>query len=182
MNVSFVNDVGPIGSDSGVQDSALTQPKWSTANKSKWNTAVARDKAISSLGLLKSPENILQLGRKLGGGSYGAVYRGVLLKTGEAVAVKVVELPPKESDDYADIAMEVELLKRFSHHENVTQYFGAHCMATGADDWDDSAELWISMELCMFGSAGRLAQSICFPEGVEKPKNWVKIRKGIVKL
>lgn len=123
--------------------------RWSTINKAKWNTSVARDKAVTNLDILKCPRDMIKLGRKIGGGSYGSVYRGVIKETAEAVAVKVVELPSKMSDDYSDIALEVELLKRFSNHTNIASFYGAYKLSSSTDDWDESAELWISMELCM---------------------------------
>lgn len=43
------------------------------------------------------------------------VHRGILKETGEAVAVKVVELPAKQSDEYGDIVRDHHYQTSKSH-------------------------------------------------------------------
>jgi len=74
---------------------------------------------LGKLNKLKHPDHDVSITRKLGGGSYGTVHRGVLKATGEAVAVKVIELPdleerPGEMGEMGNFALELELLELYS--------------------------------------------------------------------
>jgi len=72
---------------------------------------------LGKLNRLKHPDGDVSITRKLGGGSYGTVHRGVLKATGEAVAVKVIELPDPEErpDEMGNFALELELLELYAH-------------------------------------------------------------------
>lgn len=59
-------------------------------------------------------------------------------------------------------ALEVELLERFSAHESIARFCGAFKREEDAL-WSVSQELWIGLELCIFGSAGRYIQQSCLP-------------------
>lgn len=57
---------------------------------------------------LPDPTAVLSLGKVVGRGAYGKVYRGNLLETQEAVAVKVVNLDGN-TDSEEDIALEIQV-------------------------------------------------------------------------
>ena len=52
------------------------------------------------------------------------VYKGILCATNEAVAIKVVKLDGTPEDE-AEVALELAVLKRWSHHPNIAGFFGA---------------------------------------------------------
>ncbi|KAN0060033.1 kinase that interacts with cdc31p [Thecaphora frezii] len=95
----------------------------------------------------------------VGRGAYGAVYRGVHVATGAAVALKVVNLDTPE-DDVSDIQREVALLSqlREADQKNVVRYWGC---------WLKGPELWIVMDFAEGGSvrtlmkAGPVAEKFC---------------------
>ena len=91
----------------------------------------------------------------VGRGAYGAVYRGVHVATGTAVALKVVNLDTPE-DDVEDIQHEVALLsqlKEASKH-NVVRYWGC---------WLKGPELWIVMDFAEGGSVRTLVSRCSNP-------------------
>merc|ERR1712137_1454093 len=61
-----------------------------------------------------------QLGAKLGKGAFGAVYKGLDLKTGQFVAIKRIGLDRIDGDQ---MMKEINFLKNF-HHKNIVQYIG----------------------------------------------------------
>uniref|UniRef100_V5ES80 non-specific serine/threonine protein kinase n=2 Tax=Kalmanozyma brasiliensis (strain GHG001) TaxID=1365824 RepID=V5ES80_KALBG len=95
----------------------------------------------------------------VGRGAYGAVYRGVHVETGAAVALKVVNLDTPD-DDVSDIQREVALLSqlREAATKNVVRYWGC---------WLKGPELWIVMDFAEGGSvrtlmkAGPIAERYC---------------------
>lgn len=95
----------------------------------------------------------------VGRGAYGAVYRGVHVETGAAVALKVVNLDTPD-DDVSDIQREVALLSqlREAASKNVVRYWGC---------WLKGPELWIVMDFAEGGSvrtlmkAGAIAERYC---------------------
>ncbi|SPO44662.1 related to ser/thr protein kinase [Moesziomyces antarcticus] len=95
----------------------------------------------------------------VGRGAYGAVYRGVHVETGAAVALKVVNLDTPD-DDVSDIQREVTLLSqlREATQRNVVRYWGC---------WLKGPELWIVMDFADGGSvrtlmkAGPIAERYC---------------------
>ena len=58
------------------------------------------------------PDTDIELGRCLGDGAYGKVYRGVLKQSRQAVAVKVVTIDPM---DEPEIGQEVAVLERYEY-------------------------------------------------------------------
>jgi len=66
---------------------------------------------------------------------------------------------------------------RHSNHPNIAAFWGAHLRQANEDE-DAKAELWITMELCSYGSAGRLAQCVTFPKEVKGVSGWSKLRAG----
>lgn len=89
-------------------------------------------------------QNIFRRLELVGRGAYGAVYRGVHVASGTAVALKVVNLDTPE-DDVSDIQREVAVLSqlREADQKNVVRYWG--CWLTGH-------ELWIVMDFAEGGS------------------------------
>ncbi len=95
----------------------------------------------------------------VGRGAYGAVYRGVHVESGAAVALKVVNLDTPD-DDVSDIQREVALLSqlREAASKNVVRYWGC---------WLKGPELWIVMDFAEGGSvrtlmkAGPIAERYC---------------------
>jgi serine/threonine protein kinase len=78
------------------------------------------------------------LGRQLGKGSYGVVYRAVLKATGEACAVK--ELTPNMFDahELTEVEQEIEMLIKYSKHNNIARFYGAYRVP----NLTDSLSLW----------------------------------------
>ncbi|KAI8854320.1 kinase-like domain-containing protein, partial [Chytridium lagenaria] len=85
------------------------------------------------------PYGRVETGKLLGRGTYGSVYKGRLLDTGEEVAIKVVRL---REATMQDILLEVDIL-RSCRHSKVTAFKGLFL---------DQLELWICMELCESGT------------------------------
>ncbi|KDN52402.1 Pkinase-domain-containing protein [Tilletiaria anomala UBC 951] len=106
----------------------------------------------------------------VGRGAYGAVYRGVHVATGTAVALKVVNLDTPE-DDVQDIQHEVAVLSQLKEASkfNVVRYWGC---------WMKGPELWIVMDFAEGGSIRTLMKSGVIPEKL----NAVIVRETLVAL
>eukprot|EP00163_Fabomonas_tropica_P004081 TRINITY_DN1361_c1_g1_i1.p1 TRINITY_DN1361_c1_g1~~TRINITY_DN1361_c1_g1_i1.p1 ORF type:complete len:844 (-),score=166.08 TRINITY_DN1361_c1_g1_i1:35-2566(-) len=67
-----------------------------------------------------------QRGELLGQGSFGKVYLGLELGTGQMLAVKQVEYDPRDkqlSEDVTSLILEIRILQRLQH-ENIVRYLG----------------------------------------------------------
>ncbi|KAJ1482085.1 kinase-like domain-containing protein [Baffinella frigidus] len=73
----------------------------------------------------------LELGRQIGQGSVGAVYKGMHIPSGRAVAVKEIradltERTRKTNHTLQDLVYEIELLSKIGQHPNILGFVGAN--------------------------------------------------------
>ncbi|KAI9655668.1 MAG: putative protein serine/threonine kinase [Alyxoria varia] len=99
------------------------------------------------------PENLYQKQACIGGGSFGKVYKGLDKRTGQTVAIKIVEIEAA-NDDVRDIIEEISILAGLNS-PYVTKYYGS--FLKGSD-------LWIIMEFCSGGSCSDLMKPGNIPE------------------
>ncbi|KAF1963949.1 Pkinase-domain-containing protein [Bimuria novae-zelandiae CBS 107.79] len=81
----------------------------------------------------------------IGGGSFGKVYKGIDRRTGQLVAIKIIDVENAE-DEVDDIISEISILSGMNS-PYVTKYYGSYLHGT---------ELWIVMEFCSGGSCADL--------------------------
>jgi len=106
------------------------------------------------LAALKDPAGIFDLMEVVGNGTYGQVYKGRHTKTGQLAAIKVMDVTEDEEEE---IKLEINVLKKYSHHRNIATYYGAFIKKSppGKDD-----QLWLVMEYCGAGSVTDLVKSM----------------------
>ncbi|XP_062377808.1 TRAF2 and NCK interacting kinase b isoform X3 [Sardina pilchardus] len=105
------------------------------------------------LSALRDPAGIFELVELVGNGTYGQVYKGCHVKTGQLAAIKVMDVT---GDEEEEIKAEINMLKKYSHHRNIATYYGAFVKKNppGMDD-----QLWLVMEFCGAGSVTDLIKN-----------------------
>ncbi|XP_031165779.1 TRAF2 and NCK interacting kinase a isoform X4 [Sander lucioperca] len=105
------------------------------------------------LSALRDPAGIFELVELVGNGTYGQVYKGRHVKTGQLAAIKVMDVT---GDEEEEIKAEINMLKKYSHHRNIATYYGAFVKKNppGIDD-----QLWLVMEFCGAGSVTDLIKN-----------------------
>uniref|UniRef100_A0A8C1PSC1 non-specific serine/threonine protein kinase n=1 Tax=Cyprinus carpio TaxID=7962 RepID=A0A8C1PSC1_CYPCA len=88
---------------------------------------------------LSDPAGIFELVELVGNGTYGQVYKGRHVKTGQLAAIKCMDVTGEEEEE---IKAEINMLKKYSHHRNIATYYGAFIKKNppGVDD-----QLWVSI-------------------------------------
>uniref|UniRef100_A0A8B9D7F6 non-specific serine/threonine protein kinase n=1 Tax=Anser cygnoides TaxID=8845 RepID=A0A8B9D7F6_ANSCY len=101
----------------------------------------------------RDPAGIFELVELVGNGTYGQVYKGRHVKTGQLAAIKVMDVT---GDEEEEIKQEINMLKKYSHHRNIATYYGAFIKKNppGMDD-----QLWLVMEFCGAGSVTDLIKN-----------------------
>lgn len=72
---------------------------------------------------LPDPRGLFDLIEVVGTGTYGEVYKGRHKKTGQLAAIKILDLIEDEEEE---IKVEVDVLKQFQTHENITSFYGIY--------------------------------------------------------
>uniref|UniRef100_A0A8C1PMH2 non-specific serine/threonine protein kinase n=1 Tax=Cyprinus carpio TaxID=7962 RepID=A0A8C1PMH2_CYPCA len=98
--------------------------------------------------LMFDPAGIFELVELVGNGTYGQVYKGRHVKTGQLAAIKCMDVTGEEEEE---IKAEINMLKKYSHHRNIATYYGAFIKKNppGVDD-----QLWLlhfAILLIVFG-------------------------------
>uniref|UniRef100_A0A2K6N587 non-specific serine/threonine protein kinase n=1 Tax=Rhinopithecus bieti TaxID=61621 RepID=A0A2K6N587_RHIBE len=128
--------------------------------------------------LLLDPAGIFELVEVVGNGTYGQVYKGRHVKTGQLAAIKVMDVTEDEEEE---IKLEINMLKKYSHHRNIATYYGAFIKKSppGHDD-----QLWLVMEFCGAGSITDLVKNT---KGNTLKEDWIayisrEILRGLAHL
>uniref|UniRef100_A0AAQ5XNP6 non-specific serine/threonine protein kinase n=1 Tax=Amphiprion ocellaris TaxID=80972 RepID=A0AAQ5XNP6_AMPOC len=88
----------------------------------------------------KNPQDDFEILLRVGGGTYGEVYKARNKQNGELAALKVIKMEPE--DDFSIIQQEIIIVKSCKH-PNIVAYYGSYIRAN---------KLWICMEFCGGGS------------------------------
>ncbi|XP_077411267.1 TRAF2 and NCK interacting kinase b isoform X16 [Vanacampus margaritifer] len=130
------------------------------------------------LSALRDPAGIFELVELVGNGTYGQVYKGRHVKTGQLAAIKVMDVT---GDEEEEIKAEINMLKKYSHHRNIATYYGAFIKKNppGMDD-----QLWLVMEFC---GAGSITDLIKNTKGNSLKEEWIayvcrEILRGLTHL
>uniref|UniRef100_A0A672FZ75 non-specific serine/threonine protein kinase n=1 Tax=Salarias fasciatus TaxID=181472 RepID=A0A672FZ75_SALFA len=88
----------------------------------------------------KNPQEDFEILQRVGGGTYGDVYKARHKQNGELAAIKLIKMEPE--DDFSIIQQEILIVKSCKH-PNIVAYYGSYIQAN---------KLWICMEFCGGGS------------------------------
>uniref|UniRef100_A0A672JUC0 non-specific serine/threonine protein kinase n=1 Tax=Salarias fasciatus TaxID=181472 RepID=A0A672JUC0_SALFA len=119
---------------------------------------------LTDLRLYSLKTGIFELVEVVGNGTYGQVYKGRHVKTGQLAAIKVMDVTEEEEEE---IKAEINMLKKYSHHRNIATYYGAFVKKSppGHDD-----QLWLVMEFCGAGSVTDLVKNT---KGSSLKEDWI---------
>ncbi|XP_076159115.1 mitogen-activated protein kinase kinase kinase kinase 4-like isoform X7 [Alosa pseudoharengus] len=142
------------------------------------NDSPAKSLVDIDLSSLRDPAGIFELVEVVGNGTYGQVYKGRHVKTGQLAAIKVMDVTEDEEEE---IKLEINMLKKYSHHRNIATYYGAFIKKSppGNDD-----QLWLVMEFCGAGSITDLVKNT---KGNTLKEDWIayisrEILRGLAHL
>ncbi|XP_074260671.1 mitogen-activated protein kinase kinase kinase kinase 4 isoform X45 [Saimiri boliviensis] len=142
------------------------------------NDSPAKSLVDIDLSSLRDPAGIFELVEVVGNGTYGQVYKGRHVKTGQLAAIKVMDVTEDEEEE---IKLEINMLKKYSHHRNIATYYGAFIKKSppGHDD-----QLWLVMEFCGAGSITDLVKNT---KGNTLKEDWIayisrEILRGLAHL
>ncbi|XP_061782111.1 mitogen-activated protein kinase kinase kinase kinase 4-like isoform X4 [Nerophis lumbriciformis] len=142
------------------------------------NESPAKSLVDIDLAALRDPAGIFELVEVVGNGTYGQVYKGRHVKTGQLAAIKVMDVTEDEEEE---IKLEINMLKKYSHHRNIATYYGAFIKKSppGHDD-----QLWLVMEFCGAGSITDLVKNT---KGNTLKEDWIayisrEILRGLAHL
>ncbi|XP_017158136.1 traf2 and NCK-interacting protein kinase isoform X4 [Poecilia reticulata] len=142
------------------------------------NDSPAKSLVDIDLASLRDPAGIFELVEVVGNGTYGQVYKGRHVKTGQLAAIKVMDVTEDEEEE---IKLEINMLKKYSHHRNIATYYGAFIKKSppGHDD-----QLWLVMEFCGAGSITDLVKNT---KGNQLKEDWIayisrEILRGLAHL
>ncbi|CEF64237.1 Mitogen-activated protein kinase kinase kinase kinase 4 [Strongyloides ratti] len=107
------------------------------------------------LNSLRDPAGIFELIEIVGNGTYGQVFKGRHVKTSQLAAIKIMNI---NEDEEEEIKMEINMLKKYSHHRNIATYYGAFIKKLPSSNGKHD-QLWLVMEYCGSGSITDLIKS-----------------------
>ncbi|XP_067341982.1 TRAF2 and NCK interacting kinase b isoform X6 [Channa argus] len=159
-----------------VEEASILSPV--STERTMASDSPARSLDEIDLSALRDPAGIFELVELVGNGTYGQVYKGRHVKTGQLAAIKVMDVT---GDEEEEIKAEINMLKKYSHHRNIATYYGAFIKKNppGMDD-----QLWLVMEFCGAGSVTDLIKNT---KGNSLKEEWIayicrEILRGLTHL
>ncbi|XP_034562363.1 TRAF2 and NCK interacting kinase b isoform X4 [Notolabrus celidotus] len=159
-----------------VEEASILSPV--NTDRTMASDSPARSLDEIDLSALRDPAGIFELVELVGNGTYGQVYKGRHVKTGQLAAIKVMDVT---GDEEEEIKAEINMLKKYSHHRNIATYYGAFIKKNppGMDD-----QLWLVMEFCGAGSVTDLIKNT---KGNSLKEEWIayicrEILRGLTHL
>ncbi|XP_036935899.1 TRAF2 and NCK interacting kinase b isoform X6 [Acanthopagrus latus] len=159
-----------------VEEASILSPAHTESTMASDSPARSLDEI--DLSALRDPAGIFELVELVGNGTYGQVYKGRHVKTGQLAAIKVMDVT---GDEEEEIKAEINMLKKYSHHRNIATYYGAFIKKNppGMDD-----QLWLVMEFC---GAGSITDLIKNTKGNSLKEEWIayvcrEILRGLTHL
>uniref|UniRef100_A0A8C9T4N6 non-specific serine/threonine protein kinase n=1 Tax=Scleropages formosus TaxID=113540 RepID=A0A8C9T4N6_SCLFO len=140
------------------------------------NDSPAKSLVDIDLSSLRDPAGIFELVEVVGNGTYGQVY-----KLTRPFPLPSLSIARVTQDEEEEIKLEINMLKKYSHHRNIATYYGAFIKKSppGHDD-----QLWLVMEFCGAGSITDLVKNT---KGNSLKEDWIayisrEILRGLAHL